>query len=261
LDGEREAWFSQQGYRCRLEWGRGGSRRGADRGDVLVVVDTLRFSTAVATAVHHGAIVYPCRPDEDAAALAARVGARVAADRPGSPEGSRSGFSLSPLSYVGVAPGTRVVLPSPNGATCLRDGAAAPHLFAGALVNAGAVAAAVARVLEATDLRVTLVACGERWVSLPEDGPLRVAIEDGLGAGAILAALAARGHSQSPEARVWIAAFQAASSDLADVLWECGSGRELRAKGFGADVRHAARLDLYDAVPALRNGRLTRHDA
>jgi hypothetical protein len=31
-------------------------------------------------------------------------------------------------------------------------------------------------------------------------------------------------------------------------------GRELRAKGFDADVRHTAQMDVYDGVPVLRDG-------
>jgi 2-phosphosulfolactate phosphatase len=218
-----------------------------------VIVDTLRFSTATATAVHYGAEIFPCLPTEDAGALAARVGGR-AAGGPAAPAGA--GFSLSPVSYVGVAPGTRVVLPSPNGATCARYAGAVPYLFVGALVNATATAAAVARVLDSAALGVTVVACGERWPVPAEDEPLRPAVEDELGAGAILAALAARGHSQSPEAEVSAGAFQAAVPRLEGLLWDSGSGRELRAKGLAADVRHAARLDLYDCAPAMQDGRL-----
>ena len=44
--------------------------------------------------------------------------------------------------------------------------------------------------------------------------------------------------------------------DLAAILWDCGSGRELRAGGFAADVRHAAQLDCYDSVPLMQQGRL-----
>lgn len=120
--GGPDEWFAQEGYRCRLEWGRAGARRGAARGDALVIVDTLRFSTATATAVAYGAAIYPCLPGEDAVALAARVGGRAAVSRRAAP----GEFSLSPLSYVGVAPGTRIVLPSPNGATCARYAAAVP---------------------------------------------------------------------------------------------------------------------------------------
>jgi 2-phosphosulfolactate phosphatase len=252
--GAQDDWFAQRGYRCRLEWGRAGARRGATRGDVLVVVDTLRFSTATATAVHYGAEIYPCLPTEDAGALAARVGGQAAAG-PAAPAGA--GYSLSPLSYVGVPPGTRVVLPSPNGATCARYAAAVPHLFVGALVNATATAAAVARVLDGASLGVTVVACGERWPApAEEDEPMRLAVEDALGAGAILATLAARGYSLSPEADVSAGAFRSAAPRLEGLLWDSGSGRELRAKGLAADVRHAARLDLYDCAPAMRDGRL-----
>ena len=62
--------LSQHSYRCRLEWGRDGARRASARRDILVVVDTLRFSTAVVTAVPRGAIIYPCDPTDDPEAFA-----------------------------------------------------------------------------------------------------------------------------------------------------------------------------------------------
>ena len=68
-------------YRCRLDWGHDGTRRATERGDVLVIVDVLSFSTAVATAVHYGGIIYPCAQDEDSAALAQRIGGEVAVHR------------------------------------------------------------------------------------------------------------------------------------------------------------------------------------
>ena len=40
--------------------------------------------------------------------------------------------------------------------------------------------------------------------------------------------------------------------DLKTLLWECGSGRELRAKGFGHDVEHAAQLNIYETVPLMQ---------
>src|SRR5689334_9619168 len=52
--------FAQSPYRCRLDWGRHGARAAAERQDILVIVDTLSFSTAVVTAVQRGGLVYPC---------------------------------------------------------------------------------------------------------------------------------------------------------------------------------------------------------
>jgi 2-phosphosulfolactate phosphatase len=244
------AILSQQSYRCRLDWGRDGVRRAAARRDVVVVVDVLRFSTAVVTAVQRGALIYPCGPSDDSAALARRVGAEVAAYRPDMAETQR--YSLSPGSYDGVPPGTRVVLPSPNGAACSRFGREAPYLFAGALVNAAAVGSVVSALVSGADLAVTVVACGERWPEQGDDGALRFAVEDYLGAGAILASL---GLDMSPEARVCAAAFVASRGELAALLRDSTSGHELRHKGWGADVERAAQVDLYDAVPVLRQER------
>ena len=236
-------------FRCRLEWSRRGARAAAERGDILVIVDVLSFSTAVATAVHHGLRVYPRSGEDDPHTLARRVGAEVAVGRTEVPEKGR--FSLSPGTFEKGDPGTRVVLPSPNGGTCARYGREVPLLFAGALVNARAVAAAVSVDMERSDRCVTVLACGERWKTPSEDGDLRFASEDYLGAGAILSYLH---HPKTPAARLCEGAFVHARSELEALLLECDSGRELRERGFVEDVERAARLDVYDAAPVLRDG-------
>jgi 2-phosphosulfolactate phosphatase len=239
--------------RVHLAWGRRGARDAAERGDILVVVDTLRFSTAAATAVHHGALIYPCATDEALYnALAQRVGGEVALHHAAAPTLTR--FSLSPRSFLTVEPGARVVLPSPNGSTCSQYGSQAPALFVGALINAQAVAGAVSDLLNKDrHLNGTVLACGERWRLPDEAGALRFAVEDYLGAGAILSALP---FPQAMEAQVCAATFQAMQDRLDAALWECESGQELRNKGLGEDVRFAARLDVYDTAPILRGERL-----
>jgi 2-phosphosulfolactate phosphatase len=117
-------------------------------------------------------------------------------------------------------------------------------------VNATAVAGAVAQILAETDLSVTVLACGERWREPNEDGELRFAIEDYLGAGAILSGLSSS-LSRSPEALVCEHAFRASRDKLAAIIDESGSGRELRVAGYPQDVEHCARLDAYDAVPIM----------
>ncbi len=237
--------YTQHPYRCQLDWGRHGVRQGAERRDILVIIDTLSFSTAVVTAVHYGGLIYPCSPEEDAAALAQQIGGEAAVSRRDVPERRR--FSLSPATYLHLEAGTRVVLASPNGATCSRYAGQVPCLLVGALVNAQAV---VSLLLEQEDLSVTVIACGERWSPPSEDGALRVAVEDYLGAGAILSYLE---HEKSPEARVCEGAFMQVRDDLDSILWECASGRELREMGFGVDVQHAARLNAYETVPHMRD--------
>jgi len=240
--------FSQQPYRCRLEWGRDGTRRAAERGDVLVIVDVLSFSTTVATAVSCGGVIYPCAKNEDAFAFAQRIVGEVAVHRRDVPQKGQ-------FTYKNMVPGTKVVLASPNGATCSRYARQVPYLFVGALVNAQAVASAVSQVLEKYALDVTVIACGERWRTPSEDGELRVAIEDYLGAGAILSYLQ---PEKSPEARVCEGAFLHVQDELESVLWECETGHQLRERGFGADVQHAAQLNVYDSIPVMREDSLTQ---
>jgi 2-phosphosulfolactate phosphatase len=99
----------------------------------------------------------------------------------------------------------------------------------------------------------TVIACGERWPEPGEDGALRVAIEDYLGAGAILSYLAV---DKSPEAQVCEGAFRGAQGRLTELLHDSISGRELRQKGWDADVEHAAQLNVYDVVPVMWHERL-----
>jgi len=246
--------YAQHPYRCRLDWGRDGTRRAVERGDVLVIVDVLSFSTAAAAAIHYGGIIYPCAQDEDPVAFAQCIGGEAAAHRRRDvPKKGR--FSLSPATHVNIEPGTKVVLASPNGATCSRYAGQVPYLFVGALVNAQAVALAVSQVIEKHGLNVTVIACGERWKTPLEDGELRIAVEDYLGAGAILSYLK---QEKSPEARVCEGAFLHVRSGIEDVLWECGSGRELRGIGFGLDVQHAAQLDIYDFALVMQNDYLAQ---
>lgn len=213
-------WFEQDGYAVRFDWGADGAARAGARGDTVVIVDTLRFSTAVAAHVSAGACIEPGLWKE---------------------KGDTS--LLSPLAPL---PGTSIYLPSPNGAMCshaARDAGAAA-VFAGALVNASAVAEAA----RAVGTPITVVACGEKW----PDGSLRFALEDLLGAGAIIAALP---HlSSSPEAKAARAAFLGAKKQLKARLLACGSGIELIEKGKEADVHYAAERDRLIVAPRLTDG-------
>lgn len=244
---------SQRVIRCHMAWGRRGALEAARQGHILVVVDVLSFSTAVATAVQRGGMIYACSLETNVDELARRVGGEAAVNRREVPQKGR--FSLSPPTFEALTPGTRVALASPNGATCSQYARQVPYLFVGALVNARAVAAAVAEVMEAQSLPVTVLACGERWHTPSEDGSLRFALEDYLGVGAILSHLPYR---KTSDAQVCEGAFRQAIGDLPELVRECESGQELYEKGFGEDVEWAVRLDVYDAVPWMWEEALTR---
>jgi 2-phosphosulfolactate phosphatase len=116
-------------------------------------------------------------------------------------------------------------------------------VVAGCLRNAAAVATGVG-----TKETIVVIAAGERW----DDGTLRPAIEDFLGAGAVIASIPAK--SRSPEAQVAANAFLAAESLLGETVRGSMSGRELIDRGFAADVELAADLNASTTFPLLTQG-------
>jgi 2-phosphosulfolactate phosphatase len=227
--------FDQAEFELRCEWGEQGVAHLAPISDAIVIVDVLSFSTCVDIAVSQGSIVFPYRwKDDSAARFAASVGAELA-------DGQRreTRYSLSPASLVSIPRGTRLVLPSPNGAALSLCTGATPTLT-GCLRNSRAVAAAA----QEYGRRIAVIPAGERW----RDGSLRPAFEDWVGAGAILSHLPG---GLSPDAQAAVAAYRCARQDLVSRLTHCSSGKELIERGFEHDVALASALDVSATVPTL----------
>ncbi len=234
-------------YDVRFEWGLAGAEALAPSSSCLVVVDVLSFSTSVTVAAEAGTRIYPYPWRDESAAGFARshqaelaVGRRAAsADRP---------WSLSPAALRRGPFTPRLVLPSPNGsAICTAAAGAGVTVIAGCLRNA----AAVGRYLRerGSSSPVTVIAAGERW----PDGSLRPALEDLLGAGAILAALRGCDAAFSPEADAARACFEA-TADVTAAVAGSVSGQELVEGGFGDDVAIAVEIDVCHLVPVLSDG-------
>jgi 2-phosphosulfolactate phosphatase len=116
--------------------------------------------------------------------------------------------------------------------------------FTACMRNCRAVAAAA----HAHGSRIAVVPAGEQW----GDGRLRPAIEDLIGAGAVLARLPGR---RSSEAETAVAAFERFQHNLHDALALSTSGKELTGRGFACDVELAAAYAVSGAAPVLREDR------
>ncbi|MEV8589091.1 2-phosphosulfolactate phosphatase [Streptomyces sp. NPDC051180] len=228
-------------------WGPVEARALAPAAACVVVVDVLSFTTAVGVAVEAGTAVHPYRwRDATAAAHADRVGATLAVGRrEATPEHP---WSLSPAALRAAPAPARLVLPSPNGSTIAAEAGGAT-VVAASLRNRTAVARWLTdRGYGTAERPLAVIASGERW----PDGSLRPALEDLLGAGAVLAALAGRG-TPTPEATA-AATLWSATEDPVAALHGCDSGRELYAYGYPQDVEVAAETDSSTTVPVLVDG-------
>ena len=164
----------QSEFDIRCEWGLHGVELLAPISDVVVIVDMLSFSTCVDIATANGAAVFPCRFNDDSARDYAQARGALLAGR----RGSASQYSLSPAGLLGIPAGARLVLPSANGSTLSLATGTTPTV-AGCLRNSRSVAAYAGRI----GRPVAVIPCGERL----DDGSLRPAVEDLIGAGATAA--------------------------------------------------------------------------
>lgn len=143
-----------------------------------------------------------------------------------------------------------------NGAFVAAEAEASGALvLIGCLRNATAAARAVYEEQERRGTRtaIAIIACGER-TGREEGAAVRFAVEDQLGAGAVIDALSVRGidHS-SPEAAVAGEAFHGMRRAVRHLLTASGSGQELIARGRRGEVVNAAEIDATDAVAVLRH--------
>lgn len=249
--------FDQSRHRVRLEWGPTGASEVSGDATYAVVVDVLSFTTTLSVAIDLGIDVLPYRWHDASASDHARAhGATLALGRREAALAGEDAVSLSPGSLRRTTGVTRLVLPSPNGSATsllLRDSGAT--VVGASLRNAAAVSGWLAQRLERPGTSVAVVAAGERW----PDGSLRPALEDLLGAGAVVARLQTAGVDDvSPEAAAAAAAYTQAAPVLRDTLLRCGSGRELADRGFADDVETAAEHDSSPHVPLLDGVRFTR---
>ncbi|MEH7303127.1 2-phosphosulfolactate phosphatase [Neobacillus drentensis] len=240
-------FFDQSPYECRVEWGRRGAREAADRGDIIIIVDVLSFSSTVITALRYGAIIYPYPRTLDGKKFAEKIGGEFILGRA---EAAQIGApTLSPVSFCQDHNNKKYVLTSLNGAYCTWISSQVPALLIGSLLNAESVAVAANQIQKHTKANITVIPCGEQWEGSREyEDTLRPAIEDYLGAGAILSYLEGK---KSPEAEFCMTSFLHSKEKLNNFIWDCGSGRELRGRGYETDVKHCSRLNIYPTVPLL----------
>lgn len=229
-------------------------------GATVVVIDLLRASSTICTALANGATeVVPFLEVEDARKAAADDRSNIILG--GERGGNRiDGFDLgnSPAEYTSDrVQGKRVFFTTTNGTRALEHARLANRIVVGALVNLSAVAESIR---DADNIQILCAGTDEKETS-----------EDILAAGALVARLtnASSEWNATAEAqsafREWqsILAAQAASWSfaeyLAEVLRNTPGGKNLLAIGHEHDLHDCARIDSLQVVPEFHptTGRIT----
>ncbi|WP_426323836.1 2-phosphosulfolactate phosphatase [Microbacterium sp. E-13] len=150
--------------------------------------------------------------------------------------------------------------PGGTGGSAIAEAASATGavVLLGCLRNAGATAKAVLDVQHrrAERTSIAVIAAGAlAQAPRPEGQSVRFAVEDQLGAGAVIDALGSLGIDHtSPEAAAACEAFRGLRGALRHLLTASGSGRQQLDRGARDEVLNAAALDAASVVPVLRGG-------
>ena len=247
--------------------------QGAVTGGIAVVIDVLRASTTIVTALAHGAAgVRPVLTVEAARALAAGFASLSGSSvlLGGERGGLRiDGFDLgnSPLEYSRArVAGRRIVITTTNGTAALDACTAASEVLIGAIVNRAAVAARawdLARsrgnadihlVCAGTDGEVTEEDLLTAGAILDAAGRLPGADGDVLDASATAALNVFRGVLSPPTAEGRVNAPAIAAAAITSAFATSRGGRNLIELGMQADLPAAAAIDSLGVVPRLDCG-------
>jgi len=218
----------------------------------VVVVDALRASTTVITALANGAkAVIPAATAEEAVRLASNLekdGVVLAGERKSL---KIEGFALgnSPREMTAAAVGGKtIVLATTNGTPALVAAQGGDPVLVGAPANFRALAARARAVLEQRGELVVLCAGRDK----------QFAVEDGYTAGRLIKAVR-RGVKRlelNDAARAAIALTDAVGT-WTEALEGSDAARQLAEADLAEDVRFAAKPDRFTVVPSYADRRIT----
>ncbi|WP_248925294.1 2-phosphosulfolactate phosphatase [Paenibacillus hamazuiensis] len=213
-------------------------------GNTVVVIDVLRATSTLITALVHGcAGVVPVETVQQA----------KQAQKPGDLLGGERfcqkipGFDLgnSPFEYrPETVAGRNVILTTTNGTRAVQKSQKAAYILAGALLNASACAE---KALE-LGKDITILCSGTGGV---------YSLEDGLCAGLLVEEMV---RLAGPELQVgdfglaMMYAYGQVKDRLTEALFNCYNGKRLTKLGFSEDILYCSRVNAVTLVPMYHNG-------
>jgi len=215
-------------------------------GRVVVVFDVLRATTTMSAALEAGVEQILIFPDVEAVRRAKPrfAGALSCGEQYClRPEGFDLGNSPGDLGPAHA--GKTLLMSTTNGTVAILAARSAARIYAGALVNAGA----VAKRLREGKLPITLLCAGLKGT---------LAMEDAIGAGCVIEALGGDVELESDAALMTRQLFLASRKDLVRVLRSTAGGQNIIRSSLEKDIDFAARIDVIDAVGEVREGESIR---
>lgn len=224
------------------------------RNHVVIVVDALRATSVMVTAIQNGVrSIIPVGEVEEAVDMARQLGNQrvlLCGERQAKPI-PEFHLSNSPLEYTPDRVSGRVmVMTTTNGTRAILRARDAKMVFAGAFLNA----TAVARAARENGDNIAIVCAGTAG---------KYSLDDILCSGAILSRLLEIDPKQYLDdlARTALTLYDSYRDDLRASLAGCAHVETLRRLGMEDDILYCLQEDVTDAVPCLSDGVLRNYTA
>jgi len=221
------------------------ARRGSDRGDVVIVVDVLRCTSAIVTALANGATeVKAVKTIREARSLKSRNPASILAGERGGfpPEGFDIGNSPREFTQDRVR-GRRIIITTTSGTQAINNASEARTVLLGSFLNVTAIAKTAWDIAEKENSNLTIAMSGKQG---------GLSLEDMLCTGAIINHWDNSLVEYSDAAYAALLAYRNASSDLPRHILTGNHAQELVEAGFRDDVLFCIESDKWPIVPVLR---------
>lgn len=217
------------------------------RGKIVVVVDILRATSCMTTAIAHGMkAIIPVSTVEECKSYCAS-GELGAAERNGKQEEGFD-FGNSPFSFMTEEiKGETLAMTTTNGTKAINKSREAIQVLIGSFLNISALASYI------SDQPHDVVILCAGWKG-------RVNLEDTLFAGALVDKLNGDFLCEHDASLVAHALYKTSRSNLLGALANCSHYRRLSKLNIGKDIEFCMQEDVYEAIPVLEGDQLVKLD-
>jgi len=220
------------------------------RGDVIVIIDVLRCSSTIITALANGASKIITTPTVRKAKQMKKRNPEyvLAGERKGlKPKGFELGNSPSEFTRRKIH-GRSIILTTTDGTKAFEIAKkSARPVLVGGFLNAEAVGKKLYELAYRNNCGVSLIACGRKG---------KLSIEDFVCTGRILETMPVEGLTLSDSALVAIAASEGAGEKVVELVRSSEHGGYLERIGLAKDVEFCLKINRYSNVPIFANGRI-----
>lgn len=227
------------------------AKKAVKRGDLIIVVDALRCSSSIVTALANGAkAIIPVKTLREAYMIQAMNPYYLLAGERGGVKPRGFDLGNSPLEYTcEKIRGKIIVLTTTSGTAALALSKNSKHILIGSFLNAGAVAKKAFEIAVAENMNISIVQSGTKG---------EFSLEDFICAGAIISRMPQRHIEMSDSALASLLAFKHAEANLCAIVMESHHSRKLIELGFKEDIEFSCRLDFFQITPIYRDGKIIK---